>query len=70
MKPQDIKLGKLYANDVGVTRLVLGIGQQFRPGSHPCDGVLCEHTYPGGRVELRRIYLDSFAQWAHKEVKT
>jgi len=69
MKPERITVGKVYANDVGVLRLVLGIGQQYRPGSHTCDGVLCEQTYPGGKVELRRIYLDSFARWALKEIK-
>lgn len=69
MKEKDIKVGKVYANDVGVLRLVMGIGQQYRPGSHFCDGVWCEQTYPGGRVEMRRIYLDSFARWARKEVK-
>lgn len=69
MKQDRIAVGKLYENDVDVRRLVLGIGQQYRPGSHFCDGVLCEQTYPGGRVEIRRVYLDSFARWARKEVK-
>jgi len=70
---KNIKPYRLYVDKDGTARrLVLGIGPQFAPGSHPVGGVWFEQTqWVDGclRVSYGRLYLDTFAQWARREIK-
>lgn len=67
MKQKDIKVGHRYLGKVGpLTRRVTEISHDARPGTALVSGV--KFTEDDSTAE-HRLYLDTFAQWAHKEVK-
>lgn len=77
MKTKDIKVGKSYSNrGAGRTvRKVIGIGKEYRPagwygiGAPPPSGIGVEYeSCSKGEVLRNRLYLESFAAWAGKEV--
>lgn len=74
MKLRDLKVGKTYVNrDKGLTRrTITGIGLEFRPESkttmdRPRDFWGVEFTQ-GDNPDRRRLWIDSFASWAGREV--
>lgn len=71
MRPSQIKPGKTYTGDALaiVQRRVVAVGPGHCPGAHPIPGgVGVLYMLQGADHEGRRVYLDTFAKWAKREV--
>lgn len=70
MRQKDIHAGRTYTGDSAgwIRRRVVSIGLQYAPGAHPAPGrVGVLYVQDGNHA---RRYLDTFAQWAKREIKT
>lgn len=74
MKTTQIKAGRTYTGDASgiVQRAVIDVGPEWCPGEHPIPGGVGVRYMLVGDNSLppRRVYLDTFAAWAKREVKT
>lgn len=74
MKQSAIKVGATYTGDVRgiVQRRVVAIGYEHCPGRSPIPKALgVAFMVPGPQLGAgpRKMYLDTFAKWAKREIK-